>query len=38
MHNAFDSFTSSFKQVVDVKGLLANGKCPNEECNQQYKR
>jgi len=25
-------------QVVDAKGLLANGKCPNEECNQQYKR
>ena len=38
MHNAFDSFIPSCKQVVDAKGLLANGKCPNEECNQQYKR
>jgi hypothetical protein len=25
-------------QVVDSKGLLANGKCPNNECNTQYKR
>jgi len=25
-------------QVVDEKGLLANGKCPNEECNLRYKR
>jgi len=26
-------------QVVDSKGLLANGRCPNEMCNNaQYKR
>merc|ERR1712226_522604 len=36
----FHSSTRLFdrNQVVDSKGLLANGKCPNSECNTQYKR
>ena len=24
--------------IINEKGLLANGKCPNEECNLRYKR
>ena len=36
--HAFDNLTPLLRQVVDEKGLLANGKCPNEECNLRYKR